>query len=138
MPTKTDKANLQGVWQVVEITMTNPNRTVKQPGLWIFSGNHYSLTVEIGPRKPLADESKATAEELRELLRFAAQAGTYEIKGNDIVTHATVALRVAAMAPGNSLTSSYKLEGNRLSLTIKSTQSGPVLNPPTYKLNRIA
>ncbi len=137
----TEQAKLQGVWQVVEMTTTGPNASTyrAQPGLYIFTANHYSITMVTGdaPRKDPADQAKATADELREVLRFAANAGTYEIKGGDLIRHSTVALGVWVMAPGATWISSYKLEGNTLWLTAKSNPRGPVANPTTTKLRRI-
>ncbi len=137
----TDQKKLQGVWESVEVTTTGPNASTypAQPGLFIFTSNHYSRTTVSGetPRTRPGDQSKATVDQLRDLLRFAAQAGTFETKGGDLVFKPVVALGVATMAPGVTLTSSYRIDGNTLWLTQKSNQSGPVANPTTLKLRRI-
>ena len=137
-----EKTKLEGVWQIVEVTTTGPNASTNrkpQPSLFIFTGNYYSRTSVTGnaPRTAPADMAKATAAELREVLRFAANAGTYETKGGDIIFHPSVALGVAVMAPGSKVVSSFKVVGNTLTLTPKSNQNGPVANPTTAKLRRI-
>ena len=137
----TDRKKLQGVWESVEVTTTGPNAATypAQPGLFIFTGNHHSQTTVNGnaPRKRPADQAKATADELRELLRFTANAGTYEIKGGDLLRHPAVALSALNMAPGVTVTSSYNLEGDTLWMTLKSNYNGPVANPATTKLRRV-
>jgi len=138
----TEQRKLQGVWEVVERTTTGPSASTNsrpQPGLYIFAGSYYSLTFVNGvaPRTAPEDQSKATADQLREVLRFAAQAGTFETNGGDLVFKPVVALGVANMAPGATLTSSYRIDGNTLWLTQKSNQRGPVTNPSTVKLRRI-
>lgn len=122
----TAQAAVQGAWKVIEITTTGPGASTNrnpQPGLYLFTGKHYSLTRVDGdtPRTAVADEATATADQLRDELRFSAQAGTYEITGGDLVLRRIAALGVANMAPGNSATYSYKLEGSTLSLTVKTT-----------------
>jgi hypothetical protein len=78
------------------------------------------------PRTAPAVEAKATVEELHELLRFAAQAGTYEIIGADMIIHPEIALRVAAMSAGPTSTYSYILEGDRLRMTHKAYRNVPL------------
>jgi len=66
--------SIQGVWRVVEATITGPQaRTIafaERPNLTLITARHYSR-VEVqadGPRPILADVAKASADELRAVL----------------------------------------------------------------------
>ena len=74
--------------------------------LAIFHGRHYSR-VEVHaeqPRPLLADPASASADQLRAVWGpFVAEAGTFEVSGNDMITmQATVAKNPAAMPDGAS------------------------------------
>jgi hypothetical protein len=136
------QASVQGAWKVIEITTTGPGASTNknpQPGLYLFTGKHYSLTRVDGetPRTGVADNATATADQLRDVLRFAAQAGTYEITGGELVLRRVAALSAANMVSGNIATYSYKLDGNTLTLTPRTTQGAPATNPTTIKLTRV-
>jgi len=80
------RSSVQGVWRVVEATITGPSaRTIsfaERPNLTIITEKHYSR-VEVqadGPRPIPADVAKASADELRAAWGpFVAEAGTYEV-----------------------------------------------------------
>lgn len=135
------RSGLQGAWRIVEVTTTGPSastNTNPRPSLYLFTAKHYSLTREDGTTPRTAAESPtSTADELRNILQFSAQAGTYEITGGDLVFRRIAALAVANMAPGNSLTSSFRIQGGTLWITTKFGQGGPISNPTTYKLRRV-
>ena len=136
---------LQGVWQITEVTTTGPNASTNnspQPGLYIFTGKHYSIVRVNGtkPRPDLpADLKTATADQLLAVYGtgFTSQSGTYEVAGGKLTTRALVAKNTGPMRAGSFTTSSYKLDGKTLTITAESNQSGPVANPATYKLTRI-
>jgi hypothetical protein len=132
---------LPGAWRVVEVTTTGPGAstdTTPEPGLYIFTEKHFSFTRVTGdaPRTTVADDY-ATVNQLRDILRFAAQAGTYEITGDELVLRRIAALSAANMGAGNSATYGFRLAGDTLWLTSKATQSGPLANPLTVKLVRV-
>ena len=83
------KAALQGVWRTVEVVVPGaPARTFKPDAtLAIFHGRHYSR-VEVHaeqPRPLLADQASASADQLRAVWGpFVAEAGTFEVSGNNI------------------------------------------------------
>jgi hypothetical protein len=137
--------SIQGVWRVVEATVTGPGaRTIpfgERPNLTLITGKHYSR-VEVqadGPRQVLTDVAKATADELRAVWGpFVAEAGTYEITPGGLVTMRPIASKnPAVMGPGVFITYAYKLDGNTLSLTQQRNQNGPFANPFTLKLVRV-
>ena len=138
---------LQGVWRVTEVTTTGPNASTNkspQPSLYIYTAKYYSLIRVNGttarPDLP-EDPTKATAAQLLANWGpsgFAAQAGTYELAGGKLTTRALVARGTRPMAAGAFSTSSYKLDGNTLTITQERGFNGkPVENPTTWKLTRI-
>ena len=137
-------ASIQGVWHVVEATITGPAaRTIsfaERPNLTIITAKHYSR-VEVqadGPRPVVADVAKASADELRAAWGpFVAEGGTYEVAGNLITMRPIASKNPAVMGPGVFITYSFKLEGDTLSLTQQRNQNGPFPNPFSFKAVRV-
>ncbi len=142
---QTKTGSIQGVWQVVELTMpgsTPATITIPEPrpNLTIITAKHYSrVQVEaVGPRPVIADVAKASADELRTTWGpFLGEAGTYEIKGNLITMRPIAARNPAAMTHGAFTTWSFKLTGDTLLVTAAGNQNGPVANPVTVKAVRV-
>jgi hypothetical protein len=138
------RQTIQGVWRIVEATVTGPGaRTIAfgdRPNLTIITSGHYSR-VEIQadkPRAPLADVSKATADELRAVWGpVVAEAGTYEVAGNEIKMQPLASKNPAVMGPGIFITYAYTLEGSNLTLTQVRNQNGPFSNPFSLKFVRV-
>ena len=134
--------SIVGVWKLSEMTYTGPNArkvTSPQPGLAIFTRQHYSITV-VESDKPRAElpAKDATDKQLAEAFDpFIANGGTYEIKGTEITYRSIVAKDPAGMRAGNFFVATFKLEGNTLWITGKSNASGPVANPLTVKYTRL-
>jgi len=135
---------LTGTWKVTSVKTTGPNaRTVTspQPGLYVFTGTHYSImTINSDQPRPLlpTDLTKATADELRAVYGpFTANSGTYEASGANVTFKPEVAKNPPVMAPGATNVSSFKIEGNTLTLTSVRNQDGPVANPTTTTLTRV-
>jgi hypothetical protein len=138
------RESIQGVWRVVEATITGPGaRTIafaERPNLTIITARHYSR-VEVqadGPR-PILDMAKASADELRAVWGpFVSEAGTYEVTPGSVITMRPIASKnPAVMGPGVFIAYSYKLDGDTLSLTQQRNQNGPFANPFTLKLVRV-
>jgi len=143
------KPSIQGVWRVVERTTTGPNGATNknpQPGLYIFTGKHYSLIADTSdkPRKvlPLAPTNpKLTDAEMvatyHDWQPVTAHSGTYEVKGSTIMTRQTVAKGSAVMANKTGQAFEFKLDGSNLWLTqtIGSNGQKPA-NPTTVRLVR--
>lgn len=134
---------VEGVWRTAEVRMGGASpRTITQiqPNLAIITGKHYSR-VEIhaeGTRPNVADASKATADELRQMWGpVVAEAGRYELSGSTLTLRPAVSKNPAAMAPGAFVAYSYRVAGDSLWLTYERTERGPVPNPPTIKLTRV-
>jgi hypothetical protein len=141
---RTDQSPVVGVWQVAEVTTTGPNaRTVTnpQPGLYIFTPGHYAQerVTSDTPRAELPPADQRTDKQAADAFGpFAANAGSYEIKDNEITIKRTVAKDPTAMKAGNLQVLTFRLEGkDALWLTQKASQAGPVQNPTTIKLTRV-
>lgn len=139
------QGSIQGVWRIVEATITGPGaRTIAfgdRPNLTIITKGHYSR-VEVqadGPRPVLSDVAKATADELRAAWGpFVSEAGTYELTPGGSITMRPIASKnPAVMGPGIFITYAYKLERDTLSLTQQRNQNGPFAAPFTLKLVRV-
>ena len=136
-----------GVWRVSEVTFTGPNArkvTNPQPSVRIYTPRYYSImdVTSDGPRPELPSQAtdKQRAEALAEAFgSFTANAGTYEIKGNEIASKRIVAKNPALMRDGGTLaTHTFRMEGkDTLWLTIKTNLDGPIANPSTEKLTRL-
>jgi hypothetical protein len=137
--------SIQGVWQVVEVTITGPGaRTIRirepRPNLTILTGRHYSQTHDDAerPRPVVADVQKASADELRAAWGpFTGEAGTYEVSGNAITMRPIVAKNPAAMGSGAFISYTYSLEGDTLRVTEQRNQNGPFAHPVTFTAVRI-
>jgi hypothetical protein len=135
--------SIQGVWRTIEVTMPGPNGriiTSVQPNLAILTNTHYSRVEDHSdaPRPVVADLAHATAEELRAAWEpFVAEAGTYEIRGNVITMRPVVAKNPAAMVAGAYSTFAFKLAGDTIWITSKSTDRGQVADAVTVKAVRV-
>jgi hypothetical protein len=114
--------SFEGVWKVTKVVRTGANastNTHPQPSLEIFYRGYYSLIKDMSsePRKPspaAKDPTKLTEAEkiarYEEWDPFRASAGTYEVKGNTIITHNIVAKLAKGMTATEEAT--IKFEGN--------------------------
>ena len=138
------QSNIQGVWQLTEITMTGKvamTMKVTQPSVYIFTKTHYSkiYVASDKPRPVLDDYSKATQEQLLSIFveGIDANAGTYEVKAGELTLHPIVAKSPSDMKEGTWTTYSVKISGNTITLTSESSNAGPSKKPVTFKLTRV-
>jgi hypothetical protein len=101
--------SLEGVWKVTKLVTAGANAgadTHPQPSLAIYSRGYFSILRDNSrdPRKPspaAQDPARLTdAEKLaryEEWAPYAASGGTYEVKGDKIITHNVVAKQVRGM-----------------------------------------
>lgn len=119
--------SLEGVWKVAEESYAGggaePSSTNRpQPGLLIFTKNHYSFIRVVGfePR-PLFKDIKPTDEEkILAFDAFTASSGTYELTGASLTMYPMVAKHPNFMA-GGSEKYEFRLDGNTLWLMAKYT-----------------
>jgi Lipocalin-like domain len=135
--------SIVGVWRSAEVTTTGDNartNTSPQPGFRIFTQRHYSMTAVTAdkPRPELPPLGKATDKEIAAAFGpFIGEAGTYEIKGNEIHQRPIAAKVPNFMRSANVVVGRFKLEGDTLWITRKSDQDGPTKNPITVKWTRV-
>ena len=118
-----DTDALMGVWRVDEITLrtptgdgTNPD---PQPGLFIFTNDHYSITwiPRPEPRPTFATPWKPTDEEIMGAYSsILFNAGTYQLTGSTLRTRPIVS-KVPDLSGGYA-DYHYRLEKNTLWLTM--------------------
>ena len=118
-----------GVWRPIEVTelprFANPldggmpALGPAGPGLWIITAQHYSL-IELnngGLPRPSEPDSTPTAQELLAMWGpVAANAGTYETRGDTLFTSATVSKNPRAMRTG-PLRRLFRVVGDTMWLT---------------------
>jgi hypothetical protein len=131
----------EGVWKTVEVVVPGPTpQTFRTPAtLAIFHGKHYSR-VEVhaeGARPVLKDPATASADELRAVWGpFVAEAGTFEVAGNNLTMQATVAKNPAAMMSGAMSVYTYQRKRRHADTDADSHPLGPSA-PVTIKLARV-
>ena len=139
---------LQGAWRVSEIVVTGAGastNTSPQPGLYIFTRQHYSIVTvngtaarkDVTPPKDaarLTDAEKVARYEMWNL--FTANSGTYEVKGTTLTTKPVVAKNAGVMTPQGIGTREFKIDGKTLTLVQKSAAGQPV-SQTTTKLTRV-
>jgi hypothetical protein len=93
-----------------------------QPGFYIFTPSHYSVTRVYGdkPRMEPKDINNPTTAELTDANRFQAQFGTYEIKGDAITLKLQVARQPSTMNAAAPVSGTFKLNGRTLTLMTKN------------------
>jgi hypothetical protein len=144
--------SIQGVWRLVEVTITNPNvqydslpkgtHTNLQPALLIFTAKHYSFVGDTAahprPVIPFKVAGKPTAEEA--IARWGpvvANSGTYEVSGNVITSRAIVNKASVNQGAGYFERATFKLDGNNLWMTSVENKSGKLPYPITAKYVRV-
>ncbi len=136
------QGKLEGVWKVTEVTLTGPEArtiTTVQPSLYVFTKKHFSTSgITADKPRPVQPTDKATdAQKLAAWDAFDADAGTYEIKGTNLIMQGVVAKDPEDMQLGKPHIYDFKIQGNTLSLTMKANQDGPLPNPIQWKLVRV-
>ncbi len=112
----TDANSVEGVWKTVHVTMTNDEGTqeneVTTPNLTIFTATHYAA-VRTGQREALPEDP--TDEQLLAAWRpFNAQAGTYEVKGNEIHTKLIAHKNPNATAEQRENSAPFEVDGDTM------------------------
>jgi hypothetical protein len=128
---------LVGAWKVQESAPANAAVNAKpHPGLYIFTGKHYSM-IRFGGTRPLAaypsPDEASDAEKIATFDALLAQSGSYEVKGNTLVLRPMVAKNPSVMnaAP---IQSEFKAEKQTLTLT---ATTGPLATRGSVKLVRV-
>lgn len=137
------QTSLQGVWRPVEVRMgaADSAGTASQPGLYIFTGRHYSIirVTSAAPRPDVpADLNQATAAQLIASWNpFTANSGTYQVSGSELMTNPVVSKDPPSMTPGAFVAYDFALKGDTLTLTPTRVMAGPITRPTTIRLVRV-
>lgn len=114
--------SFEGVWKVTKVVRTGANASTNahpQPSLAIFSRGYYSVIRDMSsePRKPSpAPKDPAKLTEAEKIARyeewepFRASGGTYEVKGNTLITHNVIAKQTKGVTLTEEVT--IKFEGD--------------------------
>ena len=150
--------SIQGVWRNIERVIpatSNPKdrldpfghvpvgtQTDVQPGLLIFTKQHYSRTTDIAveprPRTDYAIPAKPSLEEFQARYGpFAANAGTYELSGNTVTLRAFVSKEPRDQVAGSFARLRVRVEGNTLSLTPIERSDGQIAAGVTSRYIRV-
>ena len=137
------------MWKIAEVIPASSSGTEKptpitspQPALLIFTKGYYSIasvtgrdaraSVDIKDLQNLTDaEKRALVEQGR---AFAANSGTYEIKGSTLLRRAIVAKNVNVMTRQEPVAVEFKMEGPN-TLWLLPQGGGP--NDPRTKWTRV-
>lgn len=142
---------VEGAWKIVEYVRPGKSSAVNdttvtdpQPSQFIFTRSYFSrmFVMEDRPRPavaPVKDPQNVTdAEKIARYEQwkpFAANAGTYEIKGATIIFHIIVAKSVNIMTRGKPQTLELRLEGPNTILLIPTAEEAAT--EPRIKLVRL-
>ena len=123
LSTSAQTVSLKGAWRVVEVTGTDGKVNAKpEPGLYIFTDRHYSIMRVTQPRAAMPEKPTET-DQLAAFVPFVANAGTYEIKGMQLMTRPLVAKNPNVMT-GKGGAFDVKMEGANTALIITSGPTG--------------
>jgi hypothetical protein len=98
--------SLEGVWKVTKVFQAGVVNDNPQPGLLIFARGYYSATrvtasearkQSPAPKDPAHPTDAEKIAFYNEWVGYAASAGTYEVKGNTIISHNIMAKMVRGM-----------------------------------------
>lgn len=138
-----DPPNIVGVWKLAEVTREGPKPmkiTNPEAGFVIFTRRHYSISQVTAdkPRPELPPKSEATDKQRADAYEpFTGQAGTYEIKGDEIIVHPMSAMNPNLMKAGTFTIVKYTLDAKTLTITFSADHNGPIANKPTMKYTRV-
>ena len=144
MSSAQSRPSVQGAWQVVEISTTGVGPSTNsspQPGLYLFTGKHYSImrVTSPDPRPGFSDPANVTAAEALAVWGpLQAQSGTYEVVGGSLMLLPQVAKNPGVMRAGRKADIyTFTLQGESLTLVQTSDGVGAVANAPTIRLKRV-
>ena len=122
------KSSIEGAWKIVEVSTTGGPKPIivtnPQPNLLIITRGYYMMMFTPGdkPRDMYKAVKPTEAEKMAAFDSFFANGGTYELSGNTMTIHPTVA-RVQNYAAGGWTKYTVRTDGKNLWLTDKSTDT---------------
>ncbi len=120
-PMTTEVTAVEGVWKSVHVTTATADFDATQPSILLFTAGHYAaLTVRGTEPRETFPEEPTDEQRLAAWRRFFANAGTYEISGNEIHMKVIVARNPNATAEQAELRSTFELDGDTMVRTFSN------------------
>ena len=117
----TDASAVEGVWKQVHVTTANLDFDTTQPSILLFTAGHYAaLTVRGTEPRETFPEEPTDEQRLAAWSRFFANAGTYEVTGNEIHTKVIVARDPNATAEQVERSSTFEVDGDTMVRTFSN------------------
>ena len=119
--TTTEDTAVEGVWKLVHVTTAQADFDTTQPSILLFTAGHYAAVSVRGsePRETFPEEP-TDEQRLAAWSRFFANAGTYEVRGNEIHTKVIVARSPNATAEQAEGSSTFEVDGDTMVRTFSS------------------
>ena len=118
-PMTTEVTAVEGVWKQVHVTTAEQDFDTTQPTILLFTAGHYAaLTVRGSEPRETFPEEPTDEQRLAAWSRFFANAGTYEVTGNEIHTKVIVARDPNAEQVENS--STFEVDGDTMVRTFSN------------------
>ena len=114
-PMTTEVTAVEGVWKTVHVTTAEGDFDATQPSILFFTAGHYaSVSVRGTEPREMFPEEPTDEQRLAAWSRFFANAGTYEVRGNEIHTKVVVARNPNATAEQLENSSTFELDGDTM------------------------
>lgn len=139
---QTPAPRITGAWRVLQVTGDSAGKRItrpSQPGLYLFTERHYSITRVGGnaPRRDFPANLRRTADTYRDIWGpFIAQAGMYQVKGNLMTMRPYVSKNPASMRRGVFSTLRWRIVGDTLWLEPIGNNAGDIPAGTIVKLLR--
>lgn len=116
-----DANKLVGAWERVYWKNLDTGEQSEWPALLILTKKHYAWMSSSPDRRNIVDktEDQLTHEDLRDLIRFGANSGTYEVSGNKLTLHPRLAKWPCVER--SERTDEFRFEGDELITRYKIT-----------------
>ncbi len=120
-PMTTEVTAVEGVWKQVHVTTATGDFDTTQPSILLFTAGHYAaLTVRGTEPRETFPEEPTDEQRLAAWRRFFANAGTYEVSGNEIHTKVIVARNPNATAEQAEFSSTFEVDGDTMVRTFSN------------------
>ncbi len=117
----TDATAVEGVWKTVHVTTAEGDFDSPQPSILLFTAGHYAAVSVRGtePRETLPEEP-TDEQRLAAWRRFFANAGTYEVHGNEIHMKVIVHRNPNLTAEQAERSSTFEVDGDTMVRTLSN------------------
>ncbi len=117
----TEDTAVEGVWKLVHVTTAEGDFDSPQPSILLFTAGHYaSVSVRGSEPRETFPEEPTDEQRLAAWRRFFANAGTYEVSGNEIHTKVIVARNPNLTAEQAERSSTFEVDGDTMVRTLSN------------------